>query len=269
MSKRDVNASNEPNEGQTAGAVKFQAQIADHVSDARHRAREMLSGETHLGDVDDWRQALVSARDGVILLWLVWVGMRGLGVTAHAGAVLVSTGLGFSLYLGMTASVATRLRLRYYERELERERGEIRDQPEHEREEVRALYAAKGFEGTMLERITDTLCEDEDRLLKLMMEEELGLFIHHINHPLLVGLWNGAGAAVATLLLATPVCFQTAERTTVWMSGGAGALLVALGVVSARVTHRSVLPVIASWMAMAGLAGGLTYFAAAFLAGRP
>ncbi len=269
ISNRVVSKSTIPSHGSSTELPVFQAEVSDHVSDARHRARQILSGEAHLGDVDDWRQALISARDGLILVWVIWVGMRGMGVTDHAGRILVSAGLGISLYLGMTTAIATRLRLRYYESELDRERREIRDRPEHEREEVRTLYAAKGFQGALLERVTDVLCADDDRLLKLMMEEELGLFIHHINHPLLVGVWNGLGAAGATLLLATPICFQMPISTEVWMPSSVAILLVALAVTSARVTHRGVVPVMASWLAAAGLTGGFTYFAAEFLAGRP
>lgn len=226
----------------------------------------MLSGETHLGDVDDWRQAIVSARDGLILVWLMWVAIRGMGVVDHVGPMLICAGLGISLYLGMATGVATRVRLRYYESELERERREIQEHPEHEREEVRALYAAKGLEGEMLERVTDTLCADDDRLLKLMMEEELGLFIHHINHPLLVGLWNGAGAACATLVLAVPVCFQLRMSTEIWMSCGAAALLAGLAAASSWATNRSLVPVFASWLSVATVAGGFTHFAAAMFA---
>ncbi len=248
--------------------------VADHVDEARRRARAVLSGEAHLGDVDDWRQAIVSARDGVMVTWLIWVATRAVEVSIQAqrfesvGVILVAAGLGISLYLGIATGIATRLRLRHYERELERERVEIRDAPEHEREEVRALYAAKGFREPLLSQVTDTLCEDDDRLLKVMMEEELGLFIQHINHPLLVGLWNGVGAAVGALILAAPVCVQPAEQVRIWMPGAAAALLAILGIASARATVRSAIPVVASWLAVAGVAGGVTYFMAALLAGQ-
>jgi len=41
---------------------------ADHVAEARQRARQVLAGESHIGAVDDWRRALVSARDALILI---------------------------------------------------------------------------------------------------------------------------------------------------------------------------------------------------------
>ena len=242
--------------------------VADHVSEARRRAREVLSCEPHLGDVDDWRQATVTARDGVVLLWLIWVAMRGFGAAEAAGPVLVSAGLGISVYLGVASAVATRIRLRYLESELDRERREIRDHPESEREEVRALYAAKGFDDPLLTQNTDELCADDDRLMKVMMEEELGLFIQEVNHPLLVCLWNTAGAVIGTLLLAVPVCFQQQATANIWMPVGTVIILVWIAVVTARLTGRSLIPMLAIWLSTAGFAAGLTHFLAELWSGR-
>ena len=239
---------------------------ADHITEARQRARTVFSGESHLGDVDDWRQAIVAARDGIVFVWVFWVALYGLGFSGSVGPVLVCAGLGISVYLGVASGIATRLRLNHYESELQRERSEILENPDHERDEVLALYAAKGFQEPLLSQIADVLCADDDRLLKVMMEEELGLFIQHINHPLLVALWNASGAAAATLLLSIPACFSHRVADVVWLPIEAAALIAALGVASAAVARRSVVSVVASWLAVAAFAGGVTYFLAGTLA---
>ncbi len=242
--------------------------IADHVAEARLRAQQVLGGEAHAGNVDDWRQAIVTARDAVIVIWIAWVALLGFGAAEHGGPIMVSAGLGLSIFFGIAKGLTTRAQVRHFETELARERREIRESPEHEREEVVALYAAKGFQEPLLTQITDTLCADDDRLLKVMMEEELGLFTRHINHPLLVGLWNTTGAAIATLMLALPVCFQYSTTARIWMPVGGAAILLIAATWQARASRRDLVPLAVTWLVTAAVSGGVTYFLAALLAGK-
>jgi len=239
---------------------------ADHVRDARQRARMVLGAESHLGEVDDWRRAMVTARDAVILLWLAWVALAGFGLTAHAGSLLTALALGIALLMGISTGRSTLAQVQYYESELERERREIRHHLDEEREEVRALYAAKGFQDPLLTQIVDTLSADDDRLLKVMMEEELGLSMHHLSHPLMVGLWNFGGAAAAGLLLALPLQGMSPEQATTWVVGGGAALLAALSVVTARLTGREMIGLFASSVVMATITGGVVYYLSQWLA---
>ncbi len=245
-------------------SIETVGEVADHLAEARQRARNVLTGETHLGNVDDWRQAIVSARDGAVFTLLMWVGLRGFGAQGDLGPLLLSAGLGISLYRGIASSIATRVRLRHYEDELARETREIRDEPEQEREEVRALYAAKGFREPLLSQVTDVLCADEDRLLKLMMEEELGLFIHHMNHPLLVGLWNALGAGIGTVMLVIPLCVWPGVSEWAWMLVAGGVVLLC-SAVNAYFTYRPIAPLAAGWLMMTAVATGATWFVSQLL----
>ncbi len=240
--------------------------VADHVSEARQRARQVFGSEAHLGAVDDWRRTIVSSRDALILIWLTWLALQGFGSPPWTGFLLVSLAVGLALLDGISTARSTYLQVQYYETELDRERTEIRDTFEHECGEVRALYAAKGFREPLLGQIVDTLTSDEDRLLKIMMEEELGLSMQHINHPLLVGLWNFAAAAVAGVALALPVVWLDASAVRVWMPAGGCILLAVISILAARVTRRNMLDIFATAVIMAAITGGTVYMLAKWLA---
>jgi len=92
-------------------------------------------------------------------------------------------------------------RLERLHRILEEERWEIEHNREQEREELQALYEAKGFQGKLLDDVMDVLMADGDRLLKIMIEEELGLSLEVDEHPLKQSL----GAACGTILAASLV----------------------------------------------------------------
>ncbi len=240
---------------------------AEHISEARHRARQVLSAESHLGSVDDWRRVLVGARDALILVWLTWVALQGFGDPTFGGLMLVTMAIAASLLSGISTGRATHAQVEYYAAELERERTEIRDHFDHECDEVRALYAAKGFREPLLGQIVDTLSADDDRLLKVMMEEELGLSLHHVQHPLIVGSWNFVGSLIAGLSLALPAVWLAPAAERVWITTGGAVLLVLVSVLSSRATRRSALEFFTVGVLMAVIVGGVVYYLAQWFSG--
>lgn len=242
--------------------------MGDHLAEARLRARQMLGGEAHAGNIDDWRLIVVAARDGTVLASLLWLVLHGVGVSAPIAPVMAIVGIGYALFVGITSAWSTLRQVKHYEAELERERREIRETPEHEREEVHTLYAAKGFEGPLLEQVVDTLCADDDRLLKVMMEEELGLRIHHIGHPIVVGLIHGGGALLGAVTLAATARLVPATAATAWLLVVAGAIIGILAAINARFTRQPIVPAVATWLVMASTAGGVAYFLAEWRSSR-
>lgn len=86
-------------------------------------------------------------------------------------------------------------RLERLHRILEEERWEIEHNRDQERNELKTLYTAKGFEGKLLEEVLDVLMADGDRLLKVMIEEDLGLSLEVHEHPLKQALGAACGVA--------------------------------------------------------------------------
>jgi VIT1/CCC1 family predicted Fe2+/Mn2+ transporter len=104
-----------------------------------------------------------------------------LGVIAGGGSNTVLLAAGFAAAItesismgavGYTSAVSQR---DYYQAEREREAAEIETMPEAERQEVRDIYAAKGFSGDLLEQVVQTITSNRDGWLATMMDEELHL----------------------------------------------------------------------------------------------
>ena len=122
------------------------------------------------------RDVILGGQDGLVnVLGII------LGVIAGGGSmtVLLATGIAAAITesismgaVGYTSSISER---DYYLSERERENWEIDNVPEIERQEIRDIYAAKGFEGELLERIVETITSNREQWLQTMMDEELHL----------------------------------------------------------------------------------------------
>jgi VIT1/CCC1 family predicted Fe2+/Mn2+ transporter len=212
---------------------------------------------------------VVTARNTVILVVLIWALGHAFAppLSPHDwGRWLLAAGAGISIFLGIAAGLTAQNEVRLLEAELERERREIQEHPEEERDEVRALYAAKGFREPMLSEVVDVLCADDDRLLKVMMEEELGLFVQEGHHPVLVGAANAAIALAASLVLALPTLLLSDRSTDRWLPLGGAVLVAGLAVLMARFTGQPTVPLAARWVGLGGVSVGMVHFLGQWIA---
>ncbi len=109
-----------------------------------------------------------------------------------------ATSMGLGAYLGAKSE------RQFYEKELKRERREIREMPLEEREEIRQIYRRKGFEGGELEMVVNRITEDKERWLKIMMHEELGLTQSVFVPPIRAGLGVGLSYMIGALFPLAP-----------------------------------------------------------------
>ena len=204
------------------------------------------------------RDVILAGQDGLVnILGII------LGVIAGGGSKAVLLAAGFAAAItesismgavGYTSSVSER---DYYQAEQAREAAEIDATPEAERQEIHEIYAAKGFTGELLDRVTDTITANRDRWLATMMDEELHLqpvqttdilrsavvitiatLIGHLI-PLLPFLWlPRAAALIMAIMLSALVLFGVGVYSSVTLVGDwrkNGLKMVAIGLGAAAV----------------------------------
>lgn len=130
-------------------------------------------------DGDPHRQAsalsdiILGGQDGIVNVLGVILGVAA--ATSDPYLVLVA-GLAAtfaeSVSMGAVAYTSTLADADYYESERAREYRHIQEVPHLEVNEIRSIYAKKGFKGELLERIVDTITANQDVWVAVMMAEE-------------------------------------------------------------------------------------------------
>lgn len=147
-------------------------------------------------------------------------------------------------------------RLERLHRVILEERYEIEHHRQQERDELRELYQAKGFEGKLLEDVLDVLMADNDRLLRVMVQEEMGLSLEEYVHP----LKQGFGALIGCLIAVTG--FFAGWFFHPFYGAIAGTMLIIgiSGVVSAYFQKNKIIPAIIWNISLGLLSYGALYF---------
>jgi vacuolar iron transporter family protein len=213
---------------------------------------------------------MYGAVDGTVTTFAVVAGAAGasLGETVViilGGANLLADGFSMAVsnFLGSRAERQQRERAR------RREQRQIEAVPEGEREEIRQIFAAKGFGGQDLERVVEVITADRELCADTMMSEELGFG---------AAVPNEFRAAVATFVaflvvgflpllvyvydLATPG--RVAHAFT-WSAVMTGVAFVAIGALKSRFVDQSWWRSALETLLVGGLASILAYGAGALL----
>jgi VIT1/CCC1 family predicted Fe2+/Mn2+ transporter len=146
-----------------ARAVRDTTPVAVRHRESHHRTNSL-------------RDVILGGQDGLVnILGIV------LGVIAGGGSTTVLLTAGFAAAItesismgavGYTSAVSQR---DYYHAEQAREAADITANPEAERQEIRDIYAAKGFTAPLLEQVVDTITANRNQWLASMMDEQLHL----------------------------------------------------------------------------------------------
>ncbi len=193
----------------------------DHT---REEIQKRLAQGTRGNYLRDW---IYGGIDGTVTTFAIVAGVVGADLP---GTVVLVLGLANLVADGFAMGAAnysgTKAELDDYKRLLAVERKHIALVPSGEREEIRQIFARKGFTGAELERIVDVMTSDEDRWAKTMAVEEYGLS-PTAKSPILAALNTSAAFVLCGLvplvsyLMAHGLAFCVAATSLVFFAIGA------------------------------------------------
>ena len=164
--------------------------------------------------------AIYGANDGLAAVFGIVTGVSG----ATGGSSLVLTAglagaLASALSMATGAFLAERSRAEVAEADLARERLEIVENPEEEKEELALFYQLKGLTERESKDLAEKISHNPDAMLQAMATEELGGTRGGASHPVQAALAAGISTALGAIIPVIPFF---------WLGGTTGVVAAAV-----------------------------------------
>lgn len=122
------------------------------------------------------REWIYGAIDGVVTTFAIVAGVTGASLSPVIVVILgVANLVGDGFSMAASAYSAARTDEDNLERLTKTEKRHIEQNPEGEKEEIRQIYAKKGFEGEDLEKVVEIITQNEEVWIETMLHEEYGV----------------------------------------------------------------------------------------------
>ena len=231
----------------------------EHTPEAIRRRIDGATSHSYVGDF------VLGAVDGTVTTFAIVSGAAGAGLS---GSVVVILGLanvvadGFS----MAASnfLKSRADLQNIERHRKIEERHIDEIPDGEREEIRQIFAAKGFDGPVLDQVVEVITQDRKRWVDTMLTEELGLPLESPS-PTFAAVTTLLAFILAGLIPLLPLfsATQVSNQTFVASSALAAATFFVIGMIRGRLAQRGMFITGLETLALGGSAALLAFLVGA------
>lgn len=205
--------------------------------------------------------AVLGGIDGCVTTFAVVSGAFGAGFSPTVALVLGFANLladGFSM--AVSNYEASQAQQEHIDSVARRERHHIQLIPDGEREEIRQIFRAKGFEGKLLETVVETLTNDHDIWVDTMLKEEHYLQPVGLN-PLRAALTTFFAFIIVGAMPLLPYALPGLGTTTQFLASLAiaGAMFFGIGMLKSLVYERPVLRSGIRTLVMGGAAAGLAF----------
>ena len=233
-----------------------------NIDSERKEARQAYHAEEHIKGGSYIREFILGFNDGLVSIFSLVTGVVGAAVSSKivilaglAGLTAGATSMGLNNY------ISSKSQTEFYKSEVERERKEIEKVPKREREEIVAVYKSKGFEGKLLKQVVNKITSDKKTWLKVMVEEELGLFGGDFENPYKIALITGISFIFGALIPIAPYLFISNVSSGLLYSAIASILgLFIVGSAKTMITKKNWLKSGAEMVMVGVLAAGAAYF---------
>jgi VIT1/CCC1 family predicted Fe2+/Mn2+ transporter len=212
----------------------------------------------------DLRDLIFGGIDGTVTTFAVVASVSGADLAAGVVLILGVANLvadGFSM--GISNLLGTRAEVQQRTRTSRMEEYHVRTNPEGEKEEIRQIFAAKGFVGEDLERVVEVITSDTKIWVDAMLQEEHG-YPPQSTSPWRAGITTYLGFMVAGLVPLLPFIYQQSTSGELadpffWSLGAAGISFFAIGALKSFFVEQRWYWAGLEILTIGGAAAGLAY----------
>jgi VIT1/CCC1 family predicted Fe2+/Mn2+ transporter/rubrerythrin len=185
--------------------------------------------------------AIYGANDGLGAVFGIVSGVAG--ATAGNNQTVLIAGLAgmlaSALSMGSGAYLATKSEREIYQAEIDRERREIEEDPEEEKEELALFYQLKGFNEEESQTLADRLSKQPEQFLNALAHEELGLNQGSFPNPLVAALSAMFSTGLGAFIPIIPFFFFSGITAVIWAACISLVAHFAVGAAKTIITGRS------------------------------
>lgn len=239
---------------------ELRAQHEEAVIESRLAAEKQNS---YMGD------AVLGSIDGCVTTFAIVAGTAGAALPAGVAIILGFANLladGFSMAASNYQRAKSEHELLAKARTIEE--MHIREVPEGEREEIRQIYVAKGFQGEVLEEIVNGITHNHKLWVDTMLTEELGLRLN-LPRPGIAALTTFLGFSAAGLVPLLPYLIPGLPQSLIFpvSTAATGVTFIAIGVLKGRILDYPLFRSGMETLLVGGAAATLAYLVGLFLRG--
>ncbi len=207
------------------------------------------------------REVVFGMNDGLVTTIGFLAGVTG---ALREGRAILLVGIAEviagAISMGFGSFLANKAERDFFQSEIDRESHEIEQFPEREKDEIREIYADRGFSPEEVQMIVKRITSDKKLWLKFMAREELGIVSESLVNPYRAGIIIAASFIMGSIPPLLPYIFISRPVSALkWAIPLSMATLFGIGITKTRVAKGNIWKDGFLFLAMGSLAAALGY----------